>query len=102
MLRFGVLVLLIASVVGGGVYYRHRVEARADQHRFRTERIERGDLQITVDATGTIEPEEVVDVPEQVTDRIAEQAKDPRRENDTAFREKSRQYRSPVKKGMLL
>src|SRR4051812_45328592 len=102
MLRFGVLILLIASVVGGGVYYRHRVEARSDQHRFRTEKIERGDLQITVDATGTIEPEEVVDVGAQVTGRIAELAKDPRGETDPAFAEKSVDYRSPVKKGMLL
>ena len=102
MLRFGVLILLIASVVGGGVYYRHRVEARADQHRFRTEKIERGDLNITVDATGTIEPEEVVDVGAQVTGRIAELAKDPRGETDPAFADKSIDYRSPVKKGMLL
>ncbi len=102
MLRFGVLILLIASVVGGGVYYRHRVEARANQHRFRTEKIERGDLNITVDATGTIEPEEVVDVGAQVTGRIAELAKDPRGETDPAFADKSIDYRSPVTKKMLL
>ena len=75
MFRFSILILFIASVVGGGVYYRHRLEARADEHRFRTEKIERGDLNITVDATGTIEPEEVVDVGAQVTGRIAELAK---------------------------
>ncbi|HEX4413032.1 MAG TPA: efflux RND transporter periplasmic adaptor subunit [Lacipirellulaceae bacterium] len=102
MLRFSVLILFIASVVGGGMYYRHHVEARADQHRFRTEKIERGDLNITVDATGTIEPEEVVDVGAQVTGRIAELAKDPRGETDPAFADKSIDYRSPVKKGMLL
>ncbi|HEX3600652.1 MAG TPA: efflux RND transporter periplasmic adaptor subunit [Lacipirellulaceae bacterium] len=93
---------MIAGVVGGGVYYRHRLEARAEQHQFRSEKIERGDLNITVDATGTIEPEEVVDVGAQVTGRIAELAKDPRGETDPAFADKSVDYRSPVHKGMLL
>jgi HlyD family secretion protein len=102
MLRFGILVLLIASVVGGGVYYRQRAEAKAAQHRFRTEKIERGDLNITVDATGTIEPEEVVDVGAQVTGRIAELGKDPRGKTDPAFEDKAIDYRSPVVKGMLL
>jgi HlyD family secretion protein len=102
MFRFGVLILLIASVAGGGLYYRHRLEAQAEQHRFRLEKIERGDLKISVDATGTIEPEEVVDVGAQVTGRIAELAKDPRGATDPTFAEKSVDYRSPVKKGMLL
>jgi HlyD family secretion protein len=102
MFRFSILILFFASVIGGGFYYRHRLESRADLHRFRLEKIERGDLNITVDATGTIEPEEVVDVGAQVTGRIAELAKDPRGETDPAFADKSIDYRSPVKKGMLL
>jgi HlyD family secretion protein len=94
--------LFIASIVGGGVYYRHRLEARAHEHKFRLEKIERGDLNITVDATGTIEPEEVVDVGAQVTGRIAELAKDLRGETDPTFADKTVDYRSPVKKGKLL
>lgn len=102
MFRFSLLILFIASVVGGGFYYRHRLEARAQEHKFRLEKIERGDLHITVDATGTIEPEEVVDVGAQVTGRIAELAKDPRGKTDPAFADKSVDYRSPVIQGMLL
>jgi HlyD family secretion protein len=102
MIRFSALILFIAAVVGGGVYYKHRLESQANRHPFRLEKIERGDLNITVDATGTIEPEEVVDVGAQVTGRIAEFGKDPRGKTDPAFAEKTIDYRSPVIKGMLV
>ena len=39
---------------------------------FRTAGVERGDLVVTVSATGTLEPEEVVDVGAQVVGRIEE------------------------------
>jgi len=45
---------------------------------FRTSPIARGDLQVTVSATGTIEPEEVVDVGAQVVGMIQAFGRDPR------------------------
>ena len=45
---------------------------------FRTAPVARGDLQVTVSATGTIEPEEVVDVGAQVVGMIREFGRDPR------------------------
>jgi HlyD family secretion protein len=44
---------------------------------FRTAPVARGDLQVTVSATGTIEPEEVVDVGAQVVGMIREFGRDP-------------------------
>ncbi|HXJ34054.1 MAG TPA: efflux RND transporter periplasmic adaptor subunit [Candidatus Eisenbacteria bacterium] len=44
---------------------------------FRTVPVVRGDLQVTVSATGTIEPEEVVDVGAQVVGMIREFGRDP-------------------------
>ena len=44
---------------------------------FRTATVARGDLQVTVSATGTIEPEEVVDVGAQVVGMIREFGHDP-------------------------
>jgi HlyD family secretion protein len=102
MIRFFVLILGLAGIAGGGLYYRHRLETQSEQHQFRLDKVTRGDLHITVGATGTIEPEEVVDVGAQVTGRIAELAKDPRGKTDPAFADKSIDYRSPVEKGMLL
>lgn len=45
---------------------------------FRTVSVVAGDLQVTVSATGTIEPEEVVDVGAQVVGMIREFGRDPR------------------------
>ena len=89
--RFTLLILLIAALAGAGMYYyRLRgLEPPADQ--FRTVPVQRGDLLSTISATGTIEPEEVVDVGAQVMGRIldlgidfdAEQTDGPQASEDT-------------------
>lgn len=43
---------------------------------YRTEKVKRGELLVTISATGTIEPEEVIDVGAQVAGRILEFGKD--------------------------
>ena len=54
-------VLALAGVLtSGGLWYFHR--AMPELPKLRTAMVERGDLQFTIDATGTVEPEEVVDV----------------------------------------
>jgi HlyD family secretion protein len=68
------LVCLVAAVTWLGV---GRGPA-GDVTVFRTAPVARGDLQVTVSATGTIEPEEVVDVGAQVVGMIREFGRDPR------------------------
>src|SRR5262249_10182263 len=53
-------------------------DAHAQRVSYRTVVIRRGDLRSTINATGTIEPEEVVDVGAQVAGRIESFGTDPR------------------------
>ena len=88
-----VLVLLAAAVGVGGWYY---VKAGSQPIGFRTVQVERGDLLTTIDATGTIEPEEVVDVGAQVAGQIIRFGEDPRSGG------KKIDYGSPVEKDTVL
>jgi HlyD family secretion protein len=63
---------------------------------YRTAKVERGDVTATVQATGTLEPEEVVDVGAQVAGQIVEFGKDPNNPN------KSVEFNSSVEKGAIL
>ncbi len=63
---------------------------------YRTARIKRGDLRSTINATGTIEPRELVDVGAQVAGRIESFAPDPRDPS------KSVSYGSRVEQGTVL
>lgn len=102
MFRFLALILLIVGITGSGLYYRSLREKENQQSPYRTDKVTRGDLQINVRATGTVEPEETVDVGAQVVGRIKELGKDPRAKDDPAFADKSVDYGSPVEKGMVL
>ncbi len=55
-----------------------------------------GDLLITVHATGTVEPEETVDVGAQVVGRIKELGKDPRGVSNQSFAEKPVDYETAI------
>ncbi len=67
--------LLAVVLVGGGWAYFHHSSAPAAA--FRLAPIKRGDLQATISATGTVEPEEVVDVGAQVAGQILSFGPDP-------------------------
>jgi HlyD family secretion protein len=90
------LFFLIVLWGGGaaGVYYWN--ELRAQHVAFRTVTVHRGDLLATINATGTLEPEEVVDVGAQIAGEIQSFGADPR--------EPSRpiSYGSPVEQGTVL
>ncbi len=64
-----VIFALIGLAAGGAAYYTTYV-AVDPVLGFRTAAIKRGDLLSTISATGTVEPEEVVDVGAQVVGRI--------------------------------
>jgi RND family efflux transporter MFP subunit len=87
-----------------------RVRASADEPTaagvnpttLRTATVARGPLVITVNATGTLEPEETVDVGAQVTGVIKNLGLDPRGRADPRYQGKPIDFGSPVEKGSLL
>ncbi|MGP0067611.1 MAG: efflux RND transporter periplasmic adaptor subunit [Isosphaeraceae bacterium] len=91
------LLVLLGVLWGGGaigLWYWNDAQTRLVS--YRTARINRGDLRSTINATGTIEPRELVDVGAQVAGRIESFAPDPR---DPA---KSVGYGSRVEQGTVL
>jgi HlyD family secretion protein len=98
------LLLAIVLVVAGGAYLK--LNSAADpQSNFRTAAVKRGDIVATISATGTVEPDEVVDVGAQVTGRIDTLGPDPRGKEDSIspdkekFKGKTIDYCTPVRKG---
>ena len=69
-----VVLLVVIGAVGGT--YLYNADSRSTT--FRTVQVERGDLLATINATGTIEPEEVIDVGAQVAGQITSFGPDPR------------------------
>ena len=90
------VILVLIGGVGGGAAYYARHTAADPVTSFRTAAVKRGDLLSTISATGTVEPEEVVDVGAQVMGLILEFGPDPR---DPA---KVIDYGSVVEKGTVL
>ncbi len=99
------ILITIAALVGltaGGALLYGKYAGGEPSTRFRTAEVTRGDLLITVGATGTLQPEEVVDIGAQVVGRISELAMDPRAETDPRFKGKFIDYCSTVEEGMVL
>lgn len=94
MKRIITLFLFLASVAGLGAWYFHGSDAGSAS--FRTAAIERGDIVSTISATGTIEPEEVIDVGAQVAGQILSFGRDPRNSSQPI------NYGSPVEEGTVL
>ncbi len=65
--RYGVLAAI--AVIAGSVLYLELRHPTLELN-FRTSAVERGDLDVTISATGTLEPEETVDVGAQVAGKI--------------------------------
>ena len=68
-MRYGIVVVLLLAI-GGGAYF---VYARSNSDKpssFRLEAVEKGDLIAAISATGTIEPEDTIDVGSQDTGPI--------------------------------
>jgi HlyD family secretion protein len=87
------LVLLLGGAGWGVWYWRSGAQGAVS---YRTERVSRGDLTAVINATGTVEPVEVIDVGAQVTGQIKEFGKD--LDNST----KNIDYRSRVEPGTVL
>ena len=94
MRRFIVLFVLLAVGGSAGAWYYFTGNKRPVS--YRTAKVERGDLLASVSSTGTIEPEEVVDVGSQVAGQILSFGKDPRG-SDAVIN-----FGSPVEDGTVL
>ncbi len=72
MMRFAkktvLIIIVLALAVAGVSLYVYRADKQ--QVYYRTSEVKRGDLTATIGATGTVEPEEVVDVGAQVAGKI--------------------------------
>ena len=94
--------LVLIGLVGGTVLLYGQYNSAPATSGFRTAKIKRGELLVTVTATGPVAPEEIVDVGAQVVGRIQKLGEDPRGETDPRYKGKNIDYRSEVKKGMVL
>jgi len=90
--------LLVITLLwaGGAAGYYYWTEARPGAVRFRTLAVRKGDLQATINAMGTLEPEEVVDVGAQIAAEVVSFGTDP----DDPSRPVS--HLTVVKKGTVL
>lgn len=91
----GLAILLVIAACGGGWAWWY-VGHDGTNPLFNTAPVSRGDIQATIGATGTIEPEETVDVGAQVAGMIDYFGKDP---HDPS---KSVDYGTEVNKGTVL
>jgi len=87
-----VVVVALGIIGGAAAWYFQDEDGQAVP--FRTAEVKRGDLLISISATGTVEPEEVVDVGAQVAGQIVSFGKD--------ANGKTVDYGSVVKKGTVL
>lgn len=94
MKRVVALLVLLVLVAGAGVMYWRRSAQPSTS--FRTVPVKRGALLVTISATGTVEPEEVVDVGAQVAGKIEFFGQDPSRSGKTV------DYGSEVDKDTIL
>jgi len=91
------LVLLMILLWGAGAFgIWYWTDPRSQRVSYRTVTIKRGDIGSTINTTGTIEPEEVVDVGAQVAGRIESFAADPGDPSKTIS------YGSRVEQGTVL
>jgi len=91
------VVIVIGLVAGGAAYYTNYLAATPPSN-FRTTEIKHNDLTSTISATGTVEPEEVVDIGAQVMGRVEDFGIDP---GDPEGKKRI-DYRSVVHEGTVL
>ncbi|HEX3997549.1 MAG TPA: efflux RND transporter periplasmic adaptor subunit [Pirellulales bacterium] len=68
--------LVIAAVAGTGGWYWYHAQAVSNVPRWNTVKAEHGDINLTIRSTGTIEPQEVVDVGAQVVGMVTKFGED--------------------------
>jgi HlyD family secretion protein len=97
-MKFALALIISVVLVGGGAAYYKVYVAAEPPTSFRTVSVSRDDLLYTIRATGTIEPEELVDTGAQVVGQIKEFGPDPSDPTGT----KRIDYNSEVHEGTVL
>ncbi len=93
----GLLTLVVAvGLVAGGGYYWYTVHSAPQTPKWSVAKVERGNLDLVIRATGTIEPQEVIDVGSQVNGLVKDFGTDP------AQPSKMVDYNSKVEPGTIL
>jgi HlyD family secretion protein len=95
-MKRAILVVVLLALTGGATWMWYGQADGAQVPRFRTAPVERGNLLVTISATGTLQPEEVVDVGAQVAGMIQRFGTDPRDSTKVI------DYGSPVEPGTVL
>jgi len=90
------LFFLLLVAVGGSIGYYYWRAGSADPPEFSTVPVTRGDLLISVSATGSVEPVEIIDVGAQIVGIIKSFGPDPERPGKTI------DFRSRVREGAIL
>jgi len=72
-----IVLLLVLAAGGGGSWWWFNQNEETNGVTFRTATVERGELVYSINATGTLQPEEVIDVGAQVAGRIISFGTDP-------------------------
>ncbi len=93
---FIIFLVVVAVLAAGTEASWHWYRASASEPLFRTDHLSRGSLVATIIATGTIEPEEVIDVGAQVAGQIISFGQDP------ADAKRTIDYGTPVEQGTVL
>jgi len=88
------MIIAVVAVVAALALMGYLLRGSGKSAGFKTVQVKRGDLQATISATGTVEPEEVVDIGAQVAGRIVTFGKDKNGEEVD--------YGSVVEAGMVL
>ncbi len=94
MFKWLVSIVVLALVVAGGWWWLNGRETAAQRIAYKTSAVTQGQVVKAIRATGTIEPEDLIDIGSQVTGQIMAFG------TDTAGKEVD--YCSEVKKGQLL
>ena len=94
ILKLLIIAAIIAAAVCGIAVWKKRSASTAVKYDFRTDEAVTGRIARTISASGTVEPEELVNVGSQVTGKIMSFGKD--------VDGNQVDYRSKVKKGMIL
>src|SRR6266545_4124798 len=81
MKKLLILVIVVALIGTGAGFWYYRAHASGGAQ-WRTTRVESGAVTATIAATGTVEPEEVIDIGAQVVGRIERFGLDPRSVRD--------------------
>jgi len=96
------VVLVVVGLAAGGAFYYTKHLAADSVVSFRTVAVKRDNLTYTISATGTVEPEEVVDVGAQVVGIIKSLGVDPSDPEKDPAKKKTIDYDSIVHKGTVL